>query len=101
MNNSKEMKIMGEKEFELIEPLEARPVLPKNERVSRIEKLILEFANSDYKYAAVRDELIDEYKNIKGCARALGRIVSKLKKKGMIAEEIKVYSSMNKIYLEK
>jgi hypothetical protein len=49
----------------------------------------------------VRDELIDEYENIKGCARSLGRIVSKLKKKGMITEEIKVYSSMNKIYLEK
>jgi len=92
---------MGEKGFELIEPLEVRPVLPKNERASRIEKLILEFANSDYKYAAVREELIDEYKNIKGCARALGRIVSKLTKNGMIAEGIKVYSSMNKIYLEK
>jgi len=94
------MKNMGEKEFELIEPLEVRPVLPKNERVSRVEKLILEFANSDYKYAAVRDELVDEYENIKGCARALGRIVSKLKKRGMIAEEIKVYSSMDRIYLE-
>ena len=92
---------MDEKDFTLIVPLEGRPVLPRNERVSRVEKLILEFANSDYKYAAVRDELIQDYKNIKGCARALGRIVSKLKKMGMIAEEIKVYSSIDKIYLEK
>ena len=92
---------MGEKDFELIEPLEERPVLPRNERVSRVEKLILEFANSDYKYAAVRDELIQEYENIKGCARALGRIASNLKKRGVITEEIKVYGSMDKIYLEK
>lgn len=92
---------MDENEFELIEPLEDRPVLPKNERKSRIEKLILEFYNSDYKYAAVRDELIDEYENIKGCARALGRVASNLKKRGAITEEIKVYSSMDKIYLEK
>ena len=92
---------MGEKSFELIEPLDARPVLPRNERVSRVEKVILEFTNSDYKYAAVRDELIQEYENIKGCARALGRIASNLKKRGVITEEIKVYGSMGKVYLEK
>ena len=92
---------MGEKDFELIEPLEGRPVLPKDERVSRVEKLLLEFTDSDYKYAAVRDELIQDYKNIKGCARALGRIASNLRKRGLITEEIKVYSSLDKIYLEK
>ncbi len=92
---------MGEKDFEFIEPLDARPVLPRNERVSRVEKVILEFTNSDYKYAAVRDELIQEYENIKGCARALGRIASNLKKRGVITEEIKVYGSMGKVYLEK
>jgi hypothetical protein len=92
---------MGEKDFELIEPLDGRPVLPKDERTSRVEKLMLEFANSDYKYAAVRDELIQDYKNVKGCARALGRIASNLRKKGLMTEEIKVYSSMDKIYLEK
>jgi len=92
---------MGEKDFEFIEPLDARPVLPRNERVSRVEKVILEFTNSDYKYAAVRDELIQEYENIKGCARALGRIASNLKKRGVITEEIKVYGSMDKVYLEK
>jgi len=92
---------MGKKDFELIEPLEGRPILPRNERISRVEKVILEFTNSDYKYAAVRDELIQEYENIKGCARALGRIASNLKKRGVITEEIKVYGSMDKVYLEK
>ncbi len=92
---------MDERDFELIEPLEGRPILPKDERVSRVEKLLLEFTNSDYKYAAVRDELIHDYKNIKGCARALGRIASNLRKRGLITEDIKVYSSMDKIYLEK
>jgi len=92
---------MGEKDFELIEPLDGKPVLPKDERVSRVEKLIMEFANSDYKYAAVKDELIQDYKNIKGCARALGRIASNLRKKGLLTNELKVYSSMDKIYLEK
>jgi len=92
---------MSIKEFEFIEPLDEKPVRERSERLSRVEKVILEFANSDYKYAAVIDELIQEYKNIKGCARAIGRVASNLRKKGIITEEIRVYSAMNKIYLEK
>jgi len=93
--------VMSSKEFEFIEPLDEKPVIERSERLSRVENVILEFVNSNYKYAAVRDELIQEYKNIKGCARAIGRVASNLKKKGVINKEIRVYSAMNKIYLEK
>lgn len=96
-----ELIVMSSKEFEFIEPLDEKPVIERSERLSRVENVILEFVNSDYKYAAVRDELIQEYKNIKGCARAIGRVASNLKKKGLITEQIRVYSAMNKIYLEK
>ncbi len=96
-----ELIVMSSKEFEFIEPLNEKPVIERSERLSRVENVILEFVNSDYKYAAVRDELIQEYKNIKGCARAIGRVASNLKKKGLITEQIRVYSAMNKIYLEK
>lgn len=96
-----ELIFMSSKEFEFIEPLDEKPVIERSERLSRVENVILEFVNSDYKYAAVRDELIQEYKNIKGCARAIGRVASNLKKKGLINENIRVYSAMNKIYLEK
>lgn len=92
---------MDEKDFELIEPLTERPIIPRSARLSRVERVILEFTNSDYKYAAVKNELVKEYKNINGCARAIGRVVSSLKKKGAIKDKIRVYSSLDKIYLEK
>lgn len=92
---------MDEKDFKLIDPLTERPVLPRSEKLSLVEKVVLEFANSDYKYAALKNELVREFKNANGCARAIGRVVSSLKKKGVIKENIRVYSLLEKVYLEK
>ena len=92
---------MSDKDFKFIEPLEERPIAKKPKRISRVEQVIMEFAKSDYKYAAVKDELVLEYKNTKGCARAIGRVASTLKKKGIIDQDVKVYSAMDRVYLER
>jgi hypothetical protein len=97
----KEDDSMDDEGFQFIEPLTEKPFIPRSDRFSRVENIILEFTGSDYKYAAVKGELVEEYKNVKGCARAIGRIASSLKKKGVIKENLRVYSSTDKIYLEK
>ena len=73
----------------------------KSERVQRVERLLLTFADSDHQYAAVKDELVKEYRNRKECTRAIRKIATKLKEEDVIEEEIRVYNSRERIFLEK
>ena len=73
----------------------------KSERVQRVERLILSFADSDHQYAAVKDELVKEYRNRKECVRAIRKIATYLKEKDLIMEQIRVYNSAERVFLEK
>jgi len=92
---------MSEKKFDFIEPLEERPTMRRAKSTSTIERVIMEFVRSGYKYASVKDAIVEEYKSPKGCARAIGRVASSLRKKGNIDEPLRVYSSDNKVFLVK
>ena len=86
--------------YEFIEPLAERPKIKKKvyRKVSLAERILAEFRESNVKYAKVSFEKIKgEYKSPAFCARAIGRVIKRLK----LENEIDVYSDENSIYLEK
>lgn len=86
--------------YQFIEPLKERPKVVKKKygRKSIAQMILEEFISNDTKYAKVPFEKVkDSYKRPAYCSRAIGRVISTLKKE----KEIQTYSDEKNVYLER
>ena len=56
---------------------------------------------SEANYARVKDDVVERFQNVRGCARSLGKVVGVLKTTGEIDIDVHIFSDADNVFLEK
>lgn len=82
----------------LFEPLTEKPHRPSK---SISYDVVREFTLSEANYARVKDDVVERFQNVRGCARSLGKVVGVLKTTGEIDIDVHIFSDADNVFLEK